>query len=236
MPRPAERQPAYILHRRHFRETSLIVDLFCRDFGRFGGVVRGVRGGRRRTTEVEPFWQLAVTWRGRGQLVNVLRSEGVAHHRLAGQQLFAGLYLNELLIKTLSPEEPAPALFRRYSEALAALAEDADMEPTLRVFERHLLDEIGYGLSFDVDLRSGRPIDADAAYEPVPGEGFQAAAEMASVRLSGRQIAAIAAGDYREPAVRRAAKRVFGQALRRRLRGTLATRDLFAARQPAPGV
>lgn len=233
MPRPAERQPAYILHRRAFRETSLIVDFLSRDFGRIGGVVRGARGRRRRTLQIEPFQRVAATWRGRGQLVNVIGSESVDAHRLAGAQLFAGLYLNELLVKTLSPEEPVPAVFARYGETLSALAGDDDLEPKLRGFERHLLDELGYGLSFDRDVRSGRPIDADAAYELVPGEGFQAARSASGGFLSGRQIAAIAAGDYREAAVRRAAKRIFRQALRPRLRSALATRALFAGRAAA---
>ena len=233
MARPAERQPAYILHRRAFRETSAIVEFLSRDFGRIGGVVRGARGRRRRTMQIEPFQEVAVSWRGRGQLVNVIGSEGVGAHRLAGEQLFAGLYLNELLVKTLSPEEPMPAVFVRYGETLSALAGSADLEPALRVFERRLLDELGYGLSFDRDVRSGRPIDADAAYELVPGEGFRAARSASSDFVSGRQIAAIAAGDYRETAVRRAAKRVFRLALRPRLRSALATRALFAGRTAA---
>lgn len=231
--RPAERQPAYILHRRPFRETSAIVEFLSRDFGRIGGVVRGARGRRRRTMQIEPFQEVAVSWRGRGQLVNVIGSEGVGVCRLAGEQLFAGLYLNELLVKTLSPEEPMPAVFARYGETLSALAGGADLEPALRVFERRLLDELGYGLSFDHDVRSGRPIDADAAYELVPGEGFQAARSASSGFVSGRQIAAMAAGDYRETAVRRAAKRVFRLALRPRLRSALATRALFAGRTAA---
>lgn len=234
MPKPAEGQPAYVLHRRSFRETSLIVDLLCRDCGRIGGVVRGARSRRRRTTAMEPFRYLAVTWRGRGQLVNVYGCEHLDSHRLAGDRLFAGLYLNELLVKTLSPEESVPRLFGHYRQALSALADGAELEPRLRIFERHLLDELGYGLSFDVDVASGRTIEPDAAYEPVPGEGFRTANGAATIKLSGRQIAAIAAGDYQEQAVRQAAKRVFRQALGRRLRGTLATRALFAGR-PAAG-
>ena len=234
MPKPAEGQPAYVLHRRSFRETSLIVDLLCRDCGRVGGVVRGARSRSRRATPMEPFRHLAVTWRGRGQLVNVYGSEHLGSHRLAGDRLFAGLYLNELLVKTLSPEEPVPRLFHHYRQALSALADGAELEPRLRIFERHLLDELGYGLSFDVDVASGRAIEPDATYQLVPGEGFRTANGAATIHLNGRQIAAIAAGDYREHAVRQAAKRVFRQALGRRLRGTLATRALFAGR-PAAG-
>lgn len=238
---PADRQPAYVLHRRAFRETSVIVELLTRDHGRVGGVVRGAKGPRR-VHHIEPFSQLAATWRGRGQLINVLRTEPLAPRRLAGDALFAGLYLNELLMRTLSHQEPVAALFQHYGEALAELASGGDVEPALRTFERQLLQELGYGLAFDVDLDSGRPIDHAKEYLVVTGEGFREAANgdaaavlqspaQSALRLTGAQIAAVRADDYREADVRLAAKRVFRHALEMRLGGrSLATRKLFTGR------
>lgn len=254
MVRPADRQPSYVLHRRAYRETSAIVELLTFDFGRVSGIVRGVKGGRRAHHHIEPFAQVVATWRGRGELVNVLRCEAVAPRPLAGEEqipraprlsalsgdaLFAGLYLNELLMKTLSHEEPVAALFESYGDALESLAAGGELEPTLRTFERRLLDELGYGLAFDVDVRNGAPIDADKAYGFVIGEGFHelrsdqraAPQRRPPFVLTGRQIAAMDAGDYRDRAVRQAAKRVFRRALELRLDGRrLTTRSLFAAR------
>ena len=244
MVRPAERQPAYVLHRRAFRETSAIVELLTFDFGRVSGVVRGVKGGRRGHHHIEPFTQVAASWRGRGQMVNVLRCEAVSPKQLSGDALFAGLYLNELLVKTLSHEEPAAALFDQYGQALTALGAGGDLEPILRTFERRLLDELGYGLAFDVDVNSGAPIVGDKAYGVVIGEGFHelpsgaasshqraGAQRHAPLVLNGWQIAAIGTGDYRDRTVRQAAKRVFRRALELRLDGRrLTTRSLFAAR------
>lgn len=234
----AERQPAFVLHKRAFRETSAIVELLTRDFGRVAGVVRGARSKRRRTHHIEPFAQVSTTWRGRGQLVNVFQCELVSPSHLSGKQLFAGLYLNELLVKMLSHEEPVVALFAAYQEALARLAAGADFEPVLRTFERRLLEETGYGLTFDVDVRSGRPIHHHLTYRLVPGEGFSAGVadgeQRTSLTLTGRQIAAIDTNDFDDDAVRRAAKAVFRGALALRLGNRrLATRDLFAARSLA---
>jgi len=178
-----------------------------------------------------------VTWRGNGQLVTVLRSETVAPRRLHGDRLLAGLYLNELLVKTLNQEDPVASVFNHYGEALTQLAAGGILEPTLRIFERRLLDDLGYGLVFDVDVKTGRTIDAVAVYGVVDGEGFRAlngTGDHAALVLTGNQIAAIAAGDYRDAAVRQAAKRIFRHALKRHLGDRpLTTRRLFQARRAA---
>lgn len=255
----AERQPAHVLHRRPFRETSVIVELLTRDHGRVSGVVRGARGTGRRARPIEPFSEVVVAWRGRGELVNVLRHESVAVRRLAGERLFAGLYVNELLVKMLGRGDPVGAIFAHYAAVLSALAEGDDTASVLRSFERVLLDELGYGLAFDIDVRNGRPIDRRRRYDVVVGEGFQECAAPRNgssarsggnggngdefghergepLTLSGSAIAAIDMGDYSDRSVRRAAKHVFRSALELRLGGRrLATRNLFGARASAVG-
>lgn len=237
VPPPADRQRAYVLHRRAFRETSAIVELLTRDFGRVGGVVRGAKGVRRGGHRIEPFGEVAVTWRGCGQLVNVFNCEPLAHCRLRGDALFAGFYVNELLMRTLRHEEPVRDLFQHYARTLTELAAAADVQAALRRFERRLLEELGYGLAFDADLASGRPISDAKTYRLVDGEGFLQVPDAATgdsargVLLSGSDINAIGAGDYRQAHVLRAAKRVFRRALARRLNGRpLATRQLFRNR------
>lgn len=237
---PAESQPAFVLHKRAFRETSVIVDFLSRDFGRVSGVVRGAKGKRRRTHHLEPFARVSVTWRGKGELVNVLHCESVSAWHLTGDRLFAGLYMNELLIKMLKPGDSCDALFGHYEEALTQLSENGDLEPVLRAFERRLLDETGYGLTFDVDVRSGQPICGDSTYRLVPGEGFSALvepAELPTLSLTGAQITAIDMGDFGDDTVRKAAKHIFRRAVALRLgHRRLATRDLFAARSGAANV
>ena len=242
---PAESQPAFVLHKRAFRETSVVVELLSREFGRVGGVVRGAKGRRRRTHHIEPFAEVSATWRGNGELVNVLHCELVSAWPLRGDRLFAGLYMNELLIKMLNHGDPCVDLFAHYQRALALLSShgagdtpgNGDLEPVLRAFERRLLDETGYGLTFDVDVRSGRPIQRNATYRLVPGEGFSALVEprqQPALTLTGAQIAAIDQGEFGDDAIRKAAKRVFRGAVALRLGNRrLATRDLFAARAVA---
>ena len=242
----ADRQPAHVLHRRPFRETSVIVELLTRDHGLVGGVVRGARGAGRRARPIEPFSEVVVAWRGRGELVNVLRHESVAARRLSGERLFAGLYVNELLVKMLGRGDPVSGLFHRYADAVSALVDGDDMAGVLRSFERTLLDELGYGLAFDIDVRNGQPIDRRRRYDMVVGEGFRECTRNGGeiggrrdepLTLSGSEIAAIDVGDYRDRRIRRAAKHVFRSALELRLGGrSLATRRLFGARAGSAGV
>ena len=240
----AKDQPAYVLHRRAFRETSAIVELLTQDYGRVAAVVRGVKGGGRQRMSIEPFTMVEVAWRGRGQMVTVIGSEAVQATHLKGDALFAGLYVNELLIKTLEPQEPVEAVFGAYGATLTALAADENLEPALRLFEKGLLDELGYGLVFDVDIKTGLPIEADKTYQAVDGEGFHEVGNggdpspEAHTRPSGREgtltgaeIIAIANGDFTGSRARAAAKQVLRRALRQRLAGKrLNTRELFTHR------
>ena len=258
---PAERQPAYVLHRRAYRESSALVELLTRDFGLIGAVMRGVKRSPRSARDLEPFGQVAVSWRGRGELVTLLRAETIVRRNLAGDALFAGFYLNELLVKTLGREEPVAGLFGYYHAAVACLAQvrppgvepatrrrpstdggdraGLAFEPILRTFERQLLDELGYGIAFDVDIASGRPIEPCRCYRVVDGEGFREVdrREASSTGVfCGTHIAAIDAGDFADPAVLQAAKQILRRAIAVRMGGRpLATRRLFTAARRLTG-
>ena len=262
MIQPADRQPGYVLHRRAYRESSALVELLTRDLGRVGAVMRGVKRSPRSARDLEPFGRIAVSWRGRGQLVTVLRAETVVRRSLSGDALFAGLYINELLVKTLGREEPVADLFDSYDAAIASLAEVQssatgsparnhsstaggerrgfdELEPILRTFERRLLDELGYGIAFEVDVANGRPIEPGRLYRVVDGEGFREVAkqEASPVQVfDGVQIAAMNAGEYRDRAVLQGAKRILRRAIAVRLGGKpLVTRRLFTAARHLPG-
>ena len=227
----AKDQPAYVLHRRAFRETSVIVELLTADFGRVAGVVRGVKGGRRPRYSIEPFTMVSVAWRGRGQLVNILAAESIAATRLQGDALFAGLYLNELLIKTLrtgragrcplSPLWPTTRWLRLQTTTMAWSQRCGRFRerPARRTRLRHRLRRR------HPQRRADR--GPTKVYLAIDGEGFREAtagevqngADKDPVSLSGTEILAIANEDFARSAVRGAAKRVLRRALKQRLAG-----------------
>lgn len=165
-------QPAYILHRRPYRESSLLVEAFSADYGRIGLVAKGAQRAGRWQGLLQPFRSLLFSWSGRGELRTLTGAEPQGQVRpLAGRILFSGFYMNELLIRLLQREDPHPELYHRYHATLAALADDEEW--ALRLFERDLLREIGYGLNLESDA-AGQPLSVETLYDyhveqgPVP--------------------------------------------------------------------
>ncbi len=151
-PRPAAVQPAYVLHSYDWSETSLILDLFTRDFGRVAVAAKGAKRPYSQLRSVLlPFQRLHV---GLGKAaasedaaeVQTLRQAEWAggSPMLSGAALFSGFYLNELLMKLLARHDPHPRLFDAYAATLPALAGEGDAEQAaLRAFELTLLSTIG---------------------------------------------------------------------------------------------
>ena len=138
------------------------------------------------------------------------------------------MYLNELMMRSLPLEEAVTELYRVYEAALASLAAEDDIEPTLRVFEKCLLREIGYGLTFDLDAADGGEVRNDGAYEFVEGAGFHAVAADTPGALPGAILRDIARDRYDSAAARRAAKAILRRALKPHLGDRpLASRELF---------
>ncbi len=116
-------QPAFLLHKRPYRETSALVELLTLGHGRVRAVAQGVqRPGSRSRAQLQPFAPLHVTWVGEGELkrLRLMESRGAAA-LLVGEGLLCGLYANELLTRTLPVELPVADVFAFYTALLEAL-------------------------------------------------------------------------------------------------------------------
>lgn len=173
-------QPAYVLHRRPFQNTSLLLDFFCMDYGRVRGIARGVRGQKSRSGSLlQLFHPLLVSFSGRGEVKTVGAIEsGHGAITLQGQRLFSGLYVNELLTRMLMLHVEHKTLYMHYQDTLAALQGDADMELVLRRFELNLLADLGYAINLQEDCRTHLPIVGDAIYRFTPDIGFELSDEV----------------------------------------------------------
>ena len=232
-------QPAYILHTRPYRDTSLLIDLLTPDFGRVTAIARGVRKAKTPKRQLlNPFSRLLVCWQGKTDMKLLTSFEADNHFlTLKGNYLYSAFYLNELLVRLLPEMDRHNGLFFAYEQSLKALQTEVDIEPLLRGFEFRLLGELGYALDFTHDVRSGLPIAADGFYECHIQEGFFAAAPdiPEDYLLKGESLLAIAAGDYSLPATRQAAKKLSRRVLRPLLGSKpLHSRELFVQSAPKP--
>ena len=229
----AEHQPAYILHTRPYRDTSMLVDFLTPEFGRITAVARGVRS--RKTPKrnlLNPFTRLLISFQGKTdlKLLTHFEAEG-AHFALTAKHLFSGFYLNELLERLLPELDAHPEIYKLYEQSLQALSAQQDLEPVLRCFEFQLLHELGYGIDFEVDAKSGDAISAQVNYclDPSQGVYFAHADVPLHFQFCGAHINAIAQCDFSLPEVKQTAKRI-SRILLKPLLGSkpLMSRELFS--------
>jgi DNA repair protein RecO (recombination protein O) len=195
-----EGQAAYVLHTYPFRETSLIVEAFSRDHGRIALVARGARRPRSAMRGLlMAFQPIELGWFGQGEMRTLAKVEWVGGQPLLqAQALLLGYYMNELLLKLLPREDAHPALFQAYAEAVHALAIGEPSQASLRLFEKTLLKELGYGLTLDREADGGKPVNPQKRYAYVVergpvlvgGDGREAES------FSGRALLAIAQDDF----------------------------------------
>jgi DNA repair protein RecO (recombination protein O) len=82
-----------------------------------------------------------------------------------GPVLYSAFYMNELLLRLLARHDPHPGLYRAYQASVQNLAHGLEIEPVLRVFEKKLLQELGYGLLLDYEIVTGEPVQPELYYD-----------------------------------------------------------------------
>ena len=196
-------EPAYVLHSRPYRESSVLLEALSPNHGRVGLVARGARGARSRWKGVlQPFRPLLLSWSQRGELATLTGADQVAAPpMLVGESLFCAIYANELLVRFLQRSDPHPGLFERYRRMLGQLAAAEPTQPILRLFEYHLLSAAGFGLELDQESGSDRALSADAWYLYQPDFGAirreREAGESAGL-VSGAALLALKSGSIED--------------------------------------
>jgi len=162
-----ETQLAYILHKRAFRDTSQILDVFTRDYGRLSLMSRGSRGTKSKTGNLlQVFRPLLMSWQGRGEMpfLNNAEIADIKAPSLSGKTLKSAMYINELLVYLLHKNDIHADIFDLYHECLYSIEKSMNLEVALRLFEKNLLQQLGFGLNLVNDADTGEPIHADKTY------------------------------------------------------------------------
>jgi DNA repair protein RecO (recombination protein O) len=166
-------EPAFVLHTRPWRESSLLVEVLSAEHGRLGLVARGVHGPKRHLLRaaLQPLQYIRFDAVQRGELATLSSAEALdAAPRLLGDAMLAGFYLNELTLRLAQRDDPQPELFEAYRAARERLGGTDPLAWTLRRYERDLLDALGFGFDWALE-GDGTPIDAAARYRLEPEYG-----------------------------------------------------------------
>jgi DNA repair protein RecO (recombination protein O) len=151
----AEHIAAFLLHQRPWEDTGGIIELFTAGYGRLTVFARGVRGANARLAGVlQPFVPLLVSWAGRGEAPRLTGAEidhvAALPGALPRERLLSAWYCSELVLALTVRHDPQPELFACYRDVLAGLRGQGTQEKVLRLFEKRLLELLGYGLA-DLD-------------------------------------------------------------------------------------
>ena len=233
-------QPAFVLHSSAYRETSLLVEVCSRNYGRVGLVAKGARRAKTGLRAVlTPFQPLLLGWIGKGDLATLTGAEPAeTAPPLIGEALYCGFYMNELLIRLMHRHDPHERLFDAYQTALIRLQNGNEQDMALRIFEKHLLQELGYGLILDYEIGAKTALDPDVLYDylpergPLPANGH----ETEGVPIHGRSLLALAAERFNDARELKEAKQLMRCLLAQHLGGKpLRSRELFQRLKiPAP--
>jgi DNA repair protein RecO (recombination protein O) len=188
-------EPAYVLHRYDWSESSLILEVFTRHHGRIALVAKGAKrpsSGFRPT--LLPLQRLHLSYGGDAEIRTLKSAEWQGGHVMpTGDALLSGYYLNELLMRLLARDDAHARLFDAYGAVVQVLASEHGeaLQPALRAFELLLLRDIGLLPTLDVDTVTLQPLQAEVSYTLVADGGLRQAGAQDRASLPGAQWLAL---------------------------------------------
>ncbi len=223
--------PAYVLHQRPYRDTSRIVEAFTAEHGRITLFARGANAPKSALRgALRPFQRVLLSWASRTEAGQLQSAElDGAPGSLSGDRLLSGFYLNELLLMLTERWDPHPGIFESYGACIGALCAGEGQEAALRLFEKRLLEDLGYGLELTSTDR-GAPIRPDGYYRYAPEGGARDCVAETPGAVYGESLHDRRAERFGAPRSLRDAKRVLRAALDACLEGRpLKSREVMLA-------
>lgn len=192
-------QPAFILHSYPYKESSLIVDVFSRQYGRIALLAKGAKRPHSQLRgALQTFQPLTLSWSGKSNLQILTGAEWVGGMPpLEKNALLCGFYLNEIIIKLLQRDDPQPLLFDEYVTTINQLAHIEPVPIVLRKFELNLLRMAGVlnDLSFCTEQRG--EVLPEAIYIVDPESGTRPALDAdGGIRVHGKTLIDMQSANY----------------------------------------
>lgn len=175
-------QRAFTLISRPYSETSSIVEVFTKDYGRIGLMAKGAKRIKSKVKGVlQPFQPVLLSWTGKGEVPTLTSAEidlekiNLFRHDVSGDRLVCAFYCNELLMSLIHRHDPHPKLFEIYQDTVLQMGiEDSEVSlaNNLRNFEQSIMKEAGYEVSFLTESDGKTLIEDHSYYSFQAGQGF----------------------------------------------------------------
>ncbi|MBP6853481.1 MAG: DNA repair protein RecO [Rhodoferax sp.] len=188
-------EPAYVLHRHDWSESSLILEVFTRNHGRIALVAKGAKRPSSALRPILlPMQPLHLAFGGDAEIRTLRSAEWMGGHVMpGGEALLSGYYLNELLLNLLARDDPHPGLFDIYAQVVEVIASGHPeaMQAVLRAFELLLLRETGHLPMLDAQTMTLEPLEPQRRYILVAEGGLRLASDTDRNSLAGHEWQAL---------------------------------------------
>jgi len=184
--------PCYILHSRDYLESSLILEIFSREYGRVSLVAKGVKRNKKKLVlNFNLYQKYLISWASRSELGTLVDIDLASlMTSLKPQQIMIGFYMNEIILRLLHKHESHPELFDSYDTTINKLLHDESEQILLRYFEKALLQSLGYGVILDHDVHTNQGIIAEEEYYYVLnfGPSIETHTAKPGINISGKTL------------------------------------------------
>ena len=197
---PTEKATAIVLRTVEFSETSLVVTLFTREFGKLGALAKGARRPKNpfeSALDLLALCRIVFLHKSSDALDLVTEAKLLRRFRPAGRDLFglyAGYYVAELLGELTDEDDPHPELFDLADETLEALAAGEAVPRRIVRFELGALRLLGHMPALETCAECGAPV---ATTGRVAFGQIQGGVLCPKCRAGKRQVIAVSAGVLR---------------------------------------
>lgn len=214
-------QPAFILHRRDYQNSSLILEIFSEDYGRLSVLAKGAKK-RRDAGHFQLCQRLSIGWTGRSEL-KTLTAIDSRPFAVSPDGYMAVFYINELLLYLLPKHDEYRNLFQCYQLLLLQLAQQEfnlhQLEPLLRGFEIDMLTELGLMPDLKVEGVDNRTVLPESRYIVNAQSGLQRCGNTNIKSYKGADILAIQQRRFEPEDVLKTAKKLLRQIIDYNLQG-----------------
>jgi len=158
---PIHKTEAIVLQKREFRETSLIVDFYTRDFGKMSGLLKGIRTEPKKfASTVEPFsFNEIIFYEKRTSSLHLIAQADMRNNFDAIRQniskIGAACFIMELLGAVMPPEDKNEEVFDLTLMCLQELTVTSNPDKIMTIYKIKMLALSGFKPHFDSCISCG---------------------------------------------------------------------------------